>query len=117
MSAKLLVLLTVPHDSEQPATAMSKNSRICGFAFLSGDPNDPLLEDILVRKDLRGYGCGQLLMRTILASSMAEAAPRIDLYCKHELLGFYSKFGFTLVRGAAGERCLLRRVRIPTANN
>jgi GNAT superfamily N-acetyltransferase len=128
--ALALVLALAP----PPAPPLSRPlaERLLGFCTLVGDARDPLLEDIIVAPAQRGRGLGRrlvahalLLVEGRVAPDAADAAtperqrvwaqlreaPRVDLYCRAALRGFYEKCGFALARPPANERLLMRWTR------
>ena len=98
LSHALLTLLAVSPSS----------TRVLGFLVVTGDPLDPLLEDVIVHPQHRGRGLGALLVQRALAWAWERRAVRMELYCRWEVRGFYEQLGFQLVRGEARQRCLMR---------
>lgn len=50
------------------------------------------ISDVFVVKERRGIGLGRMLMEDAIRRSWY--LPRIRLFCRDELVGFYEKFGF-----------------------
>lgn len=90
------------------------NSSIIGFGILTGLLNDPCIEDLIIHSNYRQQGYGKIIMNQLINHKKIQLANKIELYCKYELIEFYAKFGFQLIRGKKGERCLLRYERNKT---
>jgi len=85
------------HEAKAVSTA-STSKKLGGFILMTGAPNDPLLEDMIIAPSLRGKGLGVRLIKTTLEMEPFKSAPRVDLYCKGFLIPFYEKAGFSVVR-------------------
>eukprot|EP00455_Lapot_gusevi_P002519 TRINITY_DN11019_c0_g1_i1.p1 TRINITY_DN11019_c0_g1~~TRINITY_DN11019_c0_g1_i1.p1 ORF type:complete len:152 (+),score=22.57 TRINITY_DN11019_c0_g1_i1:75-530(+) len=89
----------------------STSSELLGWIKFTGNlQHDPLLEEIYLHERVRGQGYGRLLMESGLKHPTLASCQEIDLYCKTELEGFYSKFGFVTRRQANG-RLAMRLTR------
>ena len=84
---------------------------VLGFLVVTGDPLDPLLEELMVHPQHRGRGLGGLLVQRALVWAWEQGAVRVDLYCRWGVKGFYEKLHFQRVRGEVDERCLMRCAR------
>ena len=56
-----------------------------------------LLDDIIVDSGYRGKGCGTIIMHELL--QLAENIEELFLNANHELLEYYSKYGFVKFTG------------------
>jgi GNAT superfamily N-acetyltransferase len=96
---------------------LSDQAKIIAFGLLTGAADDPCLEDIIVSADYRGKGAGKIIINQLIQHKAIEKAAKVELYCKYQLIGFYAQFGFELIRGKEGERCLLRLTRNKQQNS
>ena len=103
----LLTLLLMPTPSSPSSPP------VAAFLVLTGDPLDPLIEDVIVHESARGAGLGRFLVQRALAWAWQRGASRVELYCASPVAAFYGKLGFQRVRGADGERCLMRHTHQP----
>lgn len=98
-AAKLLVVALSPEEHE-----------LIGFGMVSGDLSDPLIEDVIVGSAHRKQGLGQRIMQTILSHEKLSQCARVELYCKPQVVAFYARLGFEVVRGSGDEKRLMRKV-------
>lgn len=77
---------------------------LVGFGFISGNLNDPLLEDMIVHAYHRKRGLGLQIIYKLLAHPELQYAARIDLYTHVKLIPFYSQLDFKVVRQGENER-------------
>ncbi|GHD57112.1 GNAT family N-acetyltransferase [Jeongeupia chitinilytica] len=69
---------------------------LVGFARVITDYTfKAMILDVIVRNQERGKGLGGKLLSTIKEHSQLVAVKHIELYCRPELLGFYSRHGFS----------------------
>ncbi len=52
------------------------------------------IEDIVVDKEVRGKMIGVLLIKELIEVARNKGCYRITLFCKEELINFYSRNGF-----------------------
>jgi N-acetylglutamate synthase-like GNAT family acetyltransferase len=57
------------------------------------EPNVLMVEDVVVREDLRGTGIGKALMQ----AAMNSRGGKLYLVTHDDVIGFYEKFGFATV--------------------
>lgn len=110
-SCKIFIGILDNHYKNNAADAGEVESKLIGFGIISGDLNDPCIEDIIVHSNYRNQGLGAYIMNFLISHGDIQSAPRIELYCEYKLLEFYKKFGFNLIRGNTNERCLLRLIK------
>jgi len=73
-----------------------KDDRLVAFArVLTDQVFRAFIFDVIVAADRRGSGLGHRLMTELLAHPMLRGVELVELYCRPELVPFYSSLGFT----------------------
>jgi ribosomal protein S18 acetylase RimI-like enzyme len=89
----------------------STSDRLVGFARAITDGVFlAVVLDVIVAPDTRGAGHGARLMDELLARPELAGVESIELVCQPELIGFYSRWGFT---DRVGRSLLMRRSNNP----
>ena len=116
LSHSLLTLLALPPARSPPPSSTPPPPAppaVLGFLVVTGDPLDPLLEDVIVHPSYRGQGLGRVLLERAVAWAWEQGASRVDLYCRWEVVPFYERCDFARLRGDPQQRCLMRRTHPP----
>jgi N-acetylglutamate synthase-like GNAT family acetyltransferase len=74
-------------------------NKIIGFGSLIVERkirgyNSAQIEDVVIDEEFRGIGVGELLIRKMVDKAWEMRCYRISLFCKEELISFYTKNGF-----------------------
>ena len=81
--------------------------RLAGFArVLTDEIYLAVILDVVVARDWRGRGAGQVLIEAVLNHPTVANVNSIELVCQPDLMHFYERWGFT---GAIGSSRLMRR--------
>jgi hypothetical protein len=89
---------------------------LVAFLTVSGDLNDPLLEDIIVHESQRSRGLGGFLITAMLHHPSVLAAATVDLYCRPSLVSYYERFAFVKIRGGVDTKAYMRWRRPTTTS-
>jgi len=72
------------------------DQRLIGFSRVLTDfTYRAILFDVIVHPTRRGEGLGDVLVRTVLDHPRLASVKNFELYCRPELIPYYSRFGFT----------------------
>lgn len=75
-------------------------NNLVGFSrVLSDYTYKALILDVIVSREWRGRGLGQLLLNTIITYPDFKGVHNFELYCLPELEPFYRKWGFRNISG------------------
>jgi predicted GNAT family N-acyltransferase len=81
--------------------------RLVGFArVLTDEIYLAVILDVMVARDFRGHGTGQMLIEAVLNHPTVANVNSIELVCQPDLMHYYERWGFT---GAIGSSRLMRR--------
>ncbi len=79
---------------------IDRMNQLCGFARVLTDYCiKALIFDVIVAKENRRSGIGNLLMRSITQHPDLRAVKHFELYCLEEMETFYQNHNFTLTVG------------------
>jgi N-acetylglutamate synthase-like GNAT family acetyltransferase len=83
-----------PTHLTEGTTLIARDGPVAGCVRLVEiEPRTVMVDDVLVRADKRGQGVGRRLMQ----AAMNNRGGTLYLCCHDNVLGFYDKFGFSLV--------------------
>ncbi|AIQ63989.1 hypothetical protein PSTEL_13720 [Paenibacillus stellifer] len=95
----------------RPFGLLDPEDNLIGFTrVLTDGVYKALLLDVVVDREHRGSGLGNVLMGAVMSDPEMKEIKHLELYCTEEMLPFYEQWGFT---ADLGNLHLMRRTPSP----
>lgn len=103
-------LAAAVENSLAAVAAFDENDRLIGFARALGDQvSDCYIQDVAVRKELRGEGIGKALVKELLTLLQEKNIDWIGLIATPGNAEFYRKLGFEIMQNHTPMRFALEK--------
>lgn len=74
---------------------LTSTGRLIAFArVLSDGIEKATIYDVIIDEPYRGKGLGKQILKGVLSSSCCKNVRHVELYCKEEMMDYYTTFGF-----------------------